>query len=107
MTIKIIAAIIISFLLMGGLVSHEWEYECYIVQLPIYYNRVSINGIEYHNKIAWINHDSIADLITKKKGEWGYELVDVTPITGFLSGYKIGTNEPVTQQLLYHFKRRK
>lgn len=77
--VKIVFGIIISFLLMGGLVSHEWEYECYIVQLPIYYNRVSINGIEYHNKIAWINHDSIADLITKKKGKRGYELVDVTP----------------------------
>lgn len=104
---KIVFGIMILFLLTSGLVSNEWEYECYIVQLPIQYNRVSINGIKYHNKVAWINHDSIADLITKKKGKWGYELVDVTPITGCLSGYKVGTSAPVTQQLLYHFKRRK
>ena len=105
--LKIVFGIMISFSLMCGLASHSWEYECYIVQLPIQYNRVSIDNTEYHNKVAWINHDSIADLITRKKGKWGYELVAVTPITGCLSDYKIGTNAPVTQQLLYHFKRRK
>lgn len=76
---KIVFGIIISFFLMGGLVSHEWEYECYIVQLPIQYNRVSIDGTEYHNKVAWINHDSIADLITRKKGSGGMNWLPSPP----------------------------
>lgn len=66
---------------------------------------VKIGRREYDNEVAYFNVDSL-DKEINFVAKQGWELVDVTPVTGCYYGSQIGTFRPVTQKLIYTFRKR-
>ena len=103
---KIIIALIVVILMLSSTTSNHYEYRMIIVNLEIRDQELVVERRKHYNKLANIQIDPILNTLNEE-GLKGWELVDVTPVTGCISGYKIGTMEPVTQKLVYHFKRKK
>lgn len=103
---KIIIALIVIILMSSSTTSNYYEYRMIIVNLNISDQELVVENKKHYNKVANIEINPILDALNNE-GLKGWELVDVIPITGCISGYKIGTMESVTQKLVYHFKRRK
>lgn len=100
------ALFVILFTCSSNTSSGNQKYATMVIDILKYEEGiVRIGNREYDNEVAYFNVDSL-DKEINFVVKHGWELVDVTPVTGCYSGSRIGTFRPVTQKLIYTFRKR-